>query len=403
MKAVIVECKNGQAAILDREGIVRIIPDRGYTVGEILNVNSALIRSQGTEKGRHVGTTARRMRKHTLLVAACMSLAVFAGGISAVAMPVSTVTVDSEPSVGYGLNIFGSVVQVSAYNDKAEELAGDLSRYVKGKPIDKAVQITLDVFSEKGYLAQDGLSVAVSVETAPARQESVENEVNAGLERWKESRLTEEEAGSFVTETVLVSPQLREEARQEGVTPGRIVMERYAPEPSEQEPMSDAPEKSAQTEQGAQNRPAAPPAGREGNPGANTEAPALNTEGPVMNSEAPTMNGEAPMTNSEAPGTNTDASMMNQEAPAVNQEGAGQSGQSGMPDQMPAAEPAGQTIPVFEQGGVPVVGDTVAEAQVPSPESAPSESDAQGVPAGRSEVQEMPGQAYFTLSYALRS
>lgn len=242
MKAVILELRNGQAAVLDRDGIVRLIPDQGFAIGEILDLPSALLpERKKAAQGHRVTVIRKRMRRRTLLAAACLSLAVFAGGISAIAMPVATVTVDSEPSMEYNLNIFGNVIRVTAYNDAAQELSDELTRYVRGQNISNAVQITLDVFSENGYLAQDGLSVAVSVQASPGRQEAVENDVNKGLDLWKESRLTQEEAESFETETVVVSPELRDEARMEGVTPGRIVMDNYVPEPRQPEALPQAP------------------------------------------------------------------------------------------------------------------------------------------------------------------
>ena len=216
MKAVVLELRDSKAAVLDKEGIVSIIPDRDYRVGQVLEVSVSMLSPRESMRKR------RSFSRFAGVAAAVLLLfSGAAGGYTAVATPVSSVTVEAEPSVQLNLNVLGRVVSVDALNEKAKDLSGDLTGQVKGKNLGEAVTLTLDFFEEKGFLGgEEDMPLVMTVEggflaDAPRMEEVAQD----SIKQWSDSH-----SGSLEFETMLVTGEIKEEARMEGMPPGQMVI-----------------------------------------------------------------------------------------------------------------------------------------------------------------------------------
>ncbi len=148
MRSVVLEIKNGKAAVLDDAGVVHVIKDRGYETGQVISMSEIELRRE------EISAKTGRMSAapYTRIAAAVLAVAVIGGGVSAYAAPVSTVTIDGEESVEYRLNIFDRVVGVEAAEGSDESFSNgitELSGEVRGMKITDAMEMTADRMEEK--------------------------------------------------------------------------------------------------------------------------------------------------------------------------------------------------------------------------------------------------------------
>ncbi|MBQ9567198.1 MAG: hypothetical protein IJR31_03880 [Lachnospiraceae bacterium] len=136
MRSVVLEIKNEQAAVLDDTGVVHAVINRGYTVGQVLNLTETELKRD--EVRSLYPADGRRMHRYTGIVAAALALIIIGGSVSAYAAPVSTVKIsDGEDAVEYKLNIFDRVVRVESAD---KELPGQ----VRGMKITDAMDVTAE-------------------------------------------------------------------------------------------------------------------------------------------------------------------------------------------------------------------------------------------------------------------
>ena len=103
MKSVVVELKDGKAAVLAPDGAVNFIKDENYRVGQLLDINTAPVPVRLSD----------HTRKHAGMIAAAAMAFVIAGSAFAVdTHAASTVTLDVNPSLEYTLNIFDKVIKI---------------------------------------------------------------------------------------------------------------------------------------------------------------------------------------------------------------------------------------------------------------------------------------------------
>lgn len=136
MRSVVLEIKNEKAAVLDDTGVVHAVINRGYTVGQVLNLTETELKRD--EVRSLYPADGRRMHRYTGIVAAALALIIIGGSVSAYAAPVSTVKIsDGEDAVEYKLNIFDRVVRVESAD---KELPGQ----VRGMKITDAMDVTAE-------------------------------------------------------------------------------------------------------------------------------------------------------------------------------------------------------------------------------------------------------------------
>ncbi len=153
MNAVVLKIENNKAAVLDGNGSFRIIDDKAYSRGQIIDLAVLEYPMEEPETGserklKPVPLARKRLpfgtfvSRHISQAAAIVICIVLAGGMSVYAAPVKTVTSDMTPSLSYRLNVFNRVVRVEpkdeACTDAVKELAPDLA----GKRLERAVDIT---------------------------------------------------------------------------------------------------------------------------------------------------------------------------------------------------------------------------------------------------------------------
>ncbi len=223
MKAVILECRDGRAAVLCGDGTVRDVPDRGYTRGQTLDLALPAEDSDSAAAGRRLAGAWHRKRglagAFPAVAAAALAVAFMAGGVGAYAMPCSTVTMDVNPSVSYRLNIFDRVLSARAENEEGEAILEEIAAEVRGKGLPDAVMLTLDTLAEEEFIRDEDTSVVFSVDSRTGHQDRLEQKLMNGVSSWNEKK-----SGGGISAsptTVRVTDELREKAKKEHVTPGR--------------------------------------------------------------------------------------------------------------------------------------------------------------------------------------
>ena len=203
MKAVVLEVKNGYAAVMKEDGTV-VKVRRDCEVGDSIEVNEP--------------SGIRRFRRTTrLIAAAAAALLIFSSAYDhnyLGAEAYSYISVDVNPSIEYTLNRLDRVVAVEAVNEEAEAVVSALKEEnIKNKSIEEALAITEEVLSENGYLADEEECMLVNI--APGdegRKERLEAAAsNAFRDRPDDGRF----------EITTATPADRHHARGFGISAGR--------------------------------------------------------------------------------------------------------------------------------------------------------------------------------------
>ncbi len=146
----------------------------------------------------------RRIRRYAL-AAACLCLMLTAAGYTIYKRPVSYISIDVNPSVELGVNRFGRVVEVDAYNRDGEELLKQAA--LKHVPYLKAIRRLLADEGYLGYLAEDS---RVFITVISDSREKI-------LEEIREDELT----GRYGARTYTSDLTCREEAHRQSMSFGK--------------------------------------------------------------------------------------------------------------------------------------------------------------------------------------
>ncbi len=249
MKAIVVDIKEGKAALLDKEGIVRVIPDRGYQIGQQLEADSLLVKEKDRKvysfplrnDGRTVVPDRQKKRgaaafvqRHLVPVAASLVVLLGAGsGVTAYALPCSTVTVDINPSLKYTLNVFDLVIGTEGYNDDGEKVADEIRSRVRGKTIGEAIGITLDQLSEDSFIEDEEMPAVITVNSAFSREDRLSEKISEEVDDWNEGRKEEDGDRSVEPSIVKVSKEQKKQADDKKESPGRELLENILEERQE--------------------------------------------------------------------------------------------------------------------------------------------------------------------------
>ena len=138
-------------------------------------------------------------------------------GVYAYQKPVSFISIDINPSIELGVNVFDVVVSAEAYNDDGEKVLENLD--VEGGSIEDAIQEIVDSAIADGYVEEDDTSV-ISITTETNDGELAE-ELKEAAEEGVENALEENETEAEI-EKDNVALERRDEARELGITPGKL-------------------------------------------------------------------------------------------------------------------------------------------------------------------------------------
>ena len=176
MKAVVLEVRDGEAAILTMDGSVRRV--RGhYEVGQEIDW----------------GAPARpSVLQWVAAMAAAAVLLTGSAGLwfSANYVACAEVSLDVNPSITYTLNRRDRVLSVTAVNTEAEAIVEALRQDdIRFMPIGDALEATLDALTREGYLdsaSEDYVLAGVSADSESAR-EGLSQKVADAMERAMQS------------------------------------------------------------------------------------------------------------------------------------------------------------------------------------------------------------------------
>lgn len=146
MKAVIVEIKGSNAAVLSEDGRISQVKNRNYKIGQEISMSN------------------NSYAKWALTAAAAMLL--FVTPAWAYMTPYSYVSLDVNPSFEFSINRFDRVLEVKAVNGDAEEMIKEINiDGLKNKEIKDAVRNVLTELKNQGYITEGedgGVVVAAS-------------------------------------------------------------------------------------------------------------------------------------------------------------------------------------------------------------------------------------------------
>ncbi len=225
MRAIIVDIKGNNAAVLSDDGRMSQIKNKNYTIGQKIVVKN-------NNYVKWVASVAAALIIFTLPAWAYLN-------------PYSYVSLDVNPSFEFSINRFDRVLEVKAVNDDAEEILEEINiEGLKNKEIQEAVRNVLNELKNQGYIIegeQGGVVVATSSKNeektnnlAETLRIAVSEEVNSKAEKpnkelkelknyenkYEESE--EDEESGIEVEVIGVSQQKVIEAKERGVTPGKI-------------------------------------------------------------------------------------------------------------------------------------------------------------------------------------
>lgn len=211
LKALVLEIKDGKAAVLCEDGTVTTT-DQPCRVGDIIELETKVVSFEEAK--------ARRARRWTRpLVAAALALVILGGSYRATtAYATSYVSLDvEESSVELSVNMYGRVIDVDAVNEESEELAESLRSDVRNLRVDDALDRAVRVFDERGFLEGEDAALVAGVTSDSA---AFGEETSAALER-----LGGRDEGGFRFVTVDVTRDQRQEARRSNMSGGRFCFE----------------------------------------------------------------------------------------------------------------------------------------------------------------------------------
>ena len=181
MKAVVLETRDQEAAILLKDGTFRIVKGK-YKVGETIEYR---------KKGSLIP------RKWMPIAAAAILMLGTGGGLwyDANYVAYAEISLDVNPSIIYTVNRRSRVLEVRAVNDEASEAVNALQKEgIRFMPVDEAIEKTMTIFEGKGYLsAGDEDYVLLNVSADDDRmQESLASALETGMDHALESNPTME-------------------------------------------------------------------------------------------------------------------------------------------------------------------------------------------------------------------
>ena len=209
MRGIVIDFRNGYAAVLSDDGSIVRLKNQNYTIGQVIDLKEQ---------------SFYQAKKHTKWLASAVAAAavvcVMGTAAWAYATPYSYVSLDVNPSVEYSLNRFKRVLTVKAVNDDGKEIVEELGiKKLKNKSIEEAISQTVLQIADSGYFEgadEGGIVIATSGDNTKEAEDLAED-----LQQQVE-KTVEETGEEVVVEAISVGLERVQEARQLGVTPGKL-------------------------------------------------------------------------------------------------------------------------------------------------------------------------------------
>ena len=209
MKAVVTEICGNTAVLLSDDGYIVKVKNRNYELGQEMKLN---MKTKLTTK--RIATTA---------AAACFVLAI-AGGASAYYIPTAYVSLDVNPSIEYGVNMFHKVVSVKGVNDDGTEIVNEINLdNLKNENINDAISLTVDQIAKENYLNTEGSGEEAGIEITTSEQDMDQaDDLAEELEEAANQACEENDCNNVEVNAEAVGRQRVLEAQKLGVTPGKL-------------------------------------------------------------------------------------------------------------------------------------------------------------------------------------
>lgn len=185
------------------------------TAEYVLNADSNIVSINSAAAIKKKPFLAKR-----LVAAACIAAVLCALPIGAYAYyktPTSYISVDINPSVELGINAFGKVVTVKAYNTDGETIISGLQ--LVNSNVESAVRLIVKSASQNGFIKDDGSSfISVTAETNNEKKaEALIQDAQTGAE---EAITAEDDQATILSDNTALNR--RDEALALGITPGKL-------------------------------------------------------------------------------------------------------------------------------------------------------------------------------------
>ncbi len=203
MKAVVVELREHDAAVLTNDGCIIRIKNRNYAIGQVVELK----------------TSAAWKTKKIAVLAASAAAVVMLFGVTAWAYftPYSYVSLDVNPSIEYSINRFDRVLNATAVNDDGSEILANLD--LNNMPIEEAIKDTVDQIAQDGYFeGQDpgGIMISTSSENQQESEQLAQDLQTSAQE------VTADNQSPVEVEAISIGLARVTEARALGTTPGKL-------------------------------------------------------------------------------------------------------------------------------------------------------------------------------------
>lgn len=204
MKAVVVEIRKDNAALLSDDGCIVRVKNKNYQIGQEIETS--------------LKTNVKFKKVAIFAAAACFAL--FIGGVAtAYYVPSTYVSLDVNPSIEFSLNIFNRVLSVNGVNDDGSEIIEEIElSNLSNKTIDEAIAMVIDQITEDGYLNGEGNGIVLTTSAKDLKRaaELAENLEDVATETVEENDLEAE------VNAEAVGAQRVAQARELEVTPGKL-------------------------------------------------------------------------------------------------------------------------------------------------------------------------------------
>jgi hypothetical protein len=205
MKAVVVEIRSNKAAVLSDNGCVVTVKNNGYEIGQVIQM---------------IDSKKKFTKKIAVFAASAAAFVLVGTGTWAYASPYSYVSMDVNPSIEYTVNRFDRVLSIKAINDDGEEILQAINLDdLENKTIEDAILKTVDQITTAGYFntTTDG---GIVITTASENTDKAD-ELATDLQQAVEEEIAEV-SEDIIVEAYSVGLERVEEARELGVTPGKL-------------------------------------------------------------------------------------------------------------------------------------------------------------------------------------
>ncbi|MCR5421640.1 MAG: anti-sigma factor domain-containing protein [Lachnospiraceae bacterium] len=208
MKAVVLEIRNGNCAVMTDEGEIKKIKNSRYEIGQEIVLSNS---------GNKIVSFTESFRKFAPAVAAAMFMVMAGGGTYIYNKPYGVVSLDVNPSIEYTINRIDRVIEVNGVNDDGNAILSQLEiKNILNKTVEKAVDETIEQIKQEGYFSDTEENYVVIA--ANTEKEEHTDKLVAEFDE----ELGEQEEISFIT--MKVSDDEIEEAHKQGISAGKKMM-----------------------------------------------------------------------------------------------------------------------------------------------------------------------------------